>query len=90
MGRLVDIQIALKPLKKSDFDFDHLTKITILILTILGLAESFKTMDRPDPTATLFDGLFLGKYERYGHEMLTQSSLKSSVCAIKIWDRNLC
>ena len=29
-------------------------------MTILGLAESFKTMNRPDPTVTLFDGLFLG------------------------------
>ena len=27
---------------------------------ILGLAESFKTMNQADPTITLFDGLFLG------------------------------
>ena len=43
-------------------------------MTYLGLAESFKTMNRPDParpdptrpepTVTLFDGLFLRKYER--------------------------
>ena len=41
-------------------------------MIILGLAESFKTMNlldpsQPDlaqsgPTVTLFDGLFLGKY----------------------------
>ena len=36
-------------------------------IIILGLAESFKTMNRParpDPTVTLFDGLLLRKYER--------------------------
>ena len=27
-------------------------------MTILGLAESFKTMNRPDPTVTLFDAYF--------------------------------
>ena len=32
-----------------------------IFMTILGLAESFTTMNRPDPTITLFDGLFLGK-----------------------------
>ena len=33
-------------------------------MTILGLAELFKTMNRPGPTVTLLDGLFLGKYNR--------------------------
>ena len=38
-------------------------------MTILGLAELFKTMNRPDLvglglTDTLFDGLFLGKSKR--------------------------
>ena len=33
-------------------------------MTILGLAESFKMINRPDPTVTLFDGLFLGKSKR--------------------------
>ena len=28
-------------------------------MIILGLAESFKTMNRPDPPVTLFDYLFL-------------------------------
>ena len=37
-------------------------------MTILGLAELFKTMNRPIPTRThqtitLFDSLYLGKYE---------------------------
>ena len=32
-------------------------------MTILGLAKSFKAMNRPGPTVTLFDGLFLGKYK---------------------------
>jgi len=41
---LDDIQTALKLLK--------------LFMTILGVAESFKTMNRPDPTVTLFDSLF--------------------------------
>ena len=27
-------------------------------MTILGLAESSKTMNRPEPILTLFDGLF--------------------------------
>ena len=39
----------------------------------LELAESLKTMGRPDPPVTLIDGLFLGKYYRYGREILTQS-----------------
>ena len=30
-------------------------------MTILGLAETLKIMNRPDPTATLFDGIFLEK-----------------------------
>ena len=43
-------------------------------MIILGLAELFKTMNRPNPTrpnparpgpaVTLFDGLFFGQYER--------------------------
>jgi len=32
-------------------------------MTILELAELFKTMIRPDSIVTLFDGLFLGKYK---------------------------
>ena len=28
----------------------------------LELADSYKTMNRPDPTVTIFDGLFLGMY----------------------------
>ena len=53
-------------------------------MTILGLAESFKTMNRPYPTVTIFDGLFLRKYKRQRREILTQASLKSRICAIKI------
>ena len=34
-----------------------------ILMTILGLAESFQTMNQPSPTVTLFDGLFLGKYK---------------------------
>ena len=41
-------------------------------MTILGIAESFKTMNLPDPTVTLFDGLFLGKYKRWRREILTR------------------
>ena len=54
-------------------------------MNILRLAESFKTRDAY-PTVTLFDGLFLGKYRR---EILTQSSFKSLICFIQIWDRYL-
>ena len=80
MGRLDDIQTAIKPLKKSE-------NIEIHFYTILELAESFKTMNRPDPTVTLFDGSFLGKHKIKERKILTQSLLKSSICAIKIWDR---
>ena len=34
-------------------------------MTILELAESFKTINWPDPTMTLFDGLGLGQYLKY-------------------------
>ena len=49
-----DDQTTLKPLKKMEYIF----------MTILGLTESFKMMNRPDPTVTLSNGLFLGKYKR--------------------------
>ena len=42
MDRLDDIQTALKPLKKRK-------KCENLFMTNLGLAESFKTMNRPSP-----------------------------------------
>ena len=54
--RLDDIHTALKPLKKIE-------KFKYIFMIILGLAESFKTMNRPDPIVRLFDGLFLGKYD---------------------------
>ena len=41
-------------------------------MTIFGLAESFKTMNRPDAIVTHFDVLFLGKYYREGREILTK------------------
>ena len=52
-------------------------------MTILRVAELFKTMNRPGPTVTPFDSLFLGKYKRYGNEILTQSSFNSSICVSK-------
>ena len=58
-------------------------------MTVLGLAESFKTMNRPDPAVTLFDGLFLEMCMRYKSYILAQLSFKSSICVIKIWDRYL-
>ena len=39
MGRLDDIQTALKPLKKSE-------KMKNIFMTFLGRAETFKTMNR--------------------------------------------
>ena len=39
-------------------------KLKYIFMTILGLAESFKMMNRPGPTVTLFDGLFIGKYKK--------------------------
>ena len=60
MGRLVEIQTVPKPSKKSE-------EIEINFHDYLRLAESFKTMNRPDPTVALFDGLFLGKYKISGN-----------------------
>ena len=57
MGRLHKIETALKPLKKSK-------KLKYIFMTILGLAESFKTMNVPVPAVTLFDDSFLGKFKR--------------------------
>ena len=37
-------------------------------MTVLGLAESFKTMNRParsNPSVMLIDKFILGKYKRY-------------------------
>ena len=51
-------------------------------MTILGLAESFKTMNRSGLTMTLFDGLFLGKRRAIS----TRSLFKYPICAMKlIW-----
>ena len=63
-------------------------------MTILELTESSKMMNRHDltqpvPTVTLFDGLFLGKYKSGKRDILTQSSIKSSICSIKIKKRYL-
>ena len=43
MGRLNDIQTALKPLKTGK-------KFKYIFMIILGLAESFVMMNRPDRT----------------------------------------
>ena len=43
MGHLDDIQTALKPLKQIE------KKCIYIFITILGLTESFKTMNRPNP-----------------------------------------
>ena len=46
MGRLVDIQTAQKPLKNKN---KNRKKRKDIFMSILGLAESLKTMNRPDP-----------------------------------------
>ena len=47
-------------------------------MTILGLAESFKTMNWPGPTVTLFESLFFEKYKdrhvKFGHNLLYYQS----------------
>ena len=50
-------------------------------MTIVGLAESVKTMNRPDRAArlTLFDGFILGKYKIWGLEIQTKFVIKSSI-----------
>ena len=60
-------------------------------MTILRPAESFEMMNRPDPTlpdpaVTLFDGLFLRKYERQDPKILTQSLFSFPIYAIQIWN----
>ena len=55
IGLFDDIQTSLKPLKNRK-------KLEHLFLMILGLTESFKTINQPDSTMTLFDNLFLGKH----------------------------
>ena len=42
-------------------------KLKYIFMSILDSAESFKTMNRPDPTwpeLSLFDGLLIGKFKR--------------------------
>ena len=58
MGPLVYIQISSKIFLKNQ------KKLKYIFMTILGIVESFKAMNRPDPIVTLFDGLFLGKFKR--------------------------
>ena len=62
IGSFDDIQTALKLFKNSGEK-----KIKYIFMIILELTELFTRMNRPDPTrpdptVTLFDGLFLGKY----------------------------
>ena len=42
----------------------NLKKLKPRPMTYLGPAVSFKTMNQPDPTVTLFGGLYFGKYKR--------------------------
>ena len=58
IGHLNDISDNFKTCKKRS------EEIEIYFCDHLGLAESFKMMNRPDPTVTLFDGLFLWKLKR--------------------------
>ena len=51
MGRLDDYQTALKPDKNRK-------KLKYIFMTIVGLAESYKFMNQPEPTVMLSDGLF--------------------------------
>ena len=55
MGRLDDIQTPLIPLKIRE-------KLKQMFMTILGLADSFKRMNRPGPIIPRSNSLFLGKY----------------------------
>ena len=48
-----------------------------------------QTMFLAEQTVMLFDGLSLGKYERWRREILIQPLFKSSIYAIKIWNRYL-
>ena len=52
-------------------------------MTILGLAESYKMIKRPDPTRPNRDAL----WRIISREILTRSTFKSFMCAIKLLDR---
>ena len=63
-------------------------------MTILELAASIKTMNRPDQTwpgliVTLFYSLFFEQYSRLGHKILAQSSFKSYIFTIIILNQYL-
>ena len=64
-------------------------------MTSLGLAESFKTMNRPDRDALSrlitqkVGKKFSFRIRRKERGILKQSLFKSSICAIKIWDRHI-
>ena len=86
MGRLEEIQTVLKPLKS-------------IIKTKLNFHNQFRTgriiqnneparpdQARPDPTVTLFDGLFLRQYRRQGCEILIKSLFMLSQFGINIPD----
>ena len=56
-------------------------------MTILGQAESFEMMNRPDLTVTLFESLFLGNCKIGERKILTRPSIELSICVIKIFNR---
>ena len=64
-------------------------------MTILGLAESFKTVNRPGPTwpgstLTLFDSLFIGQYKdrnvKFWNNLHSRLRFLLSIFEIDIFD----
>ena len=93
MGTFITYSQLPRPLSKSSTTFKtNQKKLKSICKAIFGLTESFKTMNRSDPTQPTRNALkrlFLKKFKRYGPEILTQSSFKTSSRAIIIYDRHL-
>ena len=56
---------------------------------VFFVLNPFLKLTRPDPTMTLFDGLYFGQYFRYRREIFTKSWFKFQDCPIKIFDSYL-
>ena len=87
MGRLDDIQTALKPLQKSEKVETHFYDHFLDKLNHLNDEPARPVSKRPQRfLISYFSESMEG---RWGRKILTQSLLNSSICAIKVWDQYL-
>ena len=55
-------------------------------MSILRVAESFKTMSRPNPTVTLFNDLFLGMFNKHlKHFIIILTVYILNITRIRLW-----